>query len=194
MNSLVGQLQQLFRNQTYRFKVNVSFGFILQHVETGEMRYYHSSHNQRRVLEEPRLINNQEDFDIFIEDILQEDILEWVRQQHESTKWVVVYVTNMTVFVNKIEDHPIGSETKLPAYIKNNKAIIGLDVNAHGHMRYTDNLCFFKALALFRGTPYKPGGPFEQVVRGLFEQLVGGNPEQFEGIHLSELPTIEPRL
>ena len=100
----------------------------------------------------------------------------------------------MTVFVNKIEDHPIGSETKLPAYIKNNKAIIGLNVNAHGHMKYTDNLCFFRALALFRGTSYKPSGPFEQVVRGLFEQLVGGNPEQFEGIHLSELPTIEPRL
>ena len=90
MNSLVDQLQQLFRDQTHRFKVNISFGFILRHAETGEMRYYHSSHNQGRIFEAPRLINNQEDFDAFIEDILQEDILEWVRQQRENTKWVVV--------------------------------------------------------------------------------------------------------
>ena len=158
------------------------------------MRYCHSSHNQARVFEVPHLINNQEDFDAFIENIVQEDILEWVQQQCENTKWMVVYVTNMTVFVSKIQDHPIGGETKLPDYIKKTKAIVGLDVNAHGHMRYTDNLCFFRALALYRGTPYKPSGAFEQIVRGLFEEIVGGNPEQFEGIHLSDLPTFEQRL
>ena len=32
----------MFRNQSSRFKVNAIFGFIMQHVETGELRYYHT--------------------------------------------------------------------------------------------------------------------------------------------------------
>ena len=51
VNQLAGQLQQMFRQQRTRFKVNVSFGFILRNIETGELRYYHSSHNQGRLLE-----------------------------------------------------------------------------------------------------------------------------------------------
>ena len=77
IHSLVDQLQQMFRNQSFQFKVNVSFGFILQTVETGQLRYFHSSHNQGRPLEAPHLIRNQADFDAFLEAILQEDILEW---------------------------------------------------------------------------------------------------------------------
>lgn len=46
LHSLVNPLQQLFRNQNTHFKVNVSYGFILQNIETEELQYYHSSQNQ----------------------------------------------------------------------------------------------------------------------------------------------------
>ena len=130
VNQLAEQLQQMFRQQRTRFKVNVSFGFILRNIETGELRYYHSSHNQGRLLEVPHVINNQADFDAFLQEVLQDDILEWARQQRDNTKWVVVSVTNMTVFVNKLPDHPIGcADLELPDYIKQNNAIIGLELN-----------------------------------------------------------------
>jgi len=41
----------LFRAQTHAFKVNLSFGFILNNVETGEMHYYHPSQNGLKNLE-----------------------------------------------------------------------------------------------------------------------------------------------
>ena len=36
-------VHQIFREQNTAFKINVSFGFILRPMETGELRYYHSS-------------------------------------------------------------------------------------------------------------------------------------------------------
>ena len=57
-----------------------------------------------------------------------------------------------------------------------------------------DNLCFFRALVIHRGTPALPAGPFEGVVRDLFSELVGGDPLDFEGVHLCDLPLFEKKL
>ena len=195
VNHLVEQLQHMFRQQRTRFKVNASFGFVLRNIEMGELRYYHSSHNQGRLLEVPHMINNQADFDAFLQEVLQEDILEWAKQQWHNTKWVVVSVTNLTVFVNKLPDHPIGcADVQLPDYIKQNSAIIGLALNARGNVTLKDNLCFFRAVALHQGTPVLPAGPFEAVVRALFSELIGGDPLNFEGVHLCDLPLFEKKL
>ena len=45
MNQLRDQLMDMFRSQNSRFKINISFGFILRNIENGELCYYHSSHN-----------------------------------------------------------------------------------------------------------------------------------------------------
>ena len=50
MNQLREQLMTMFRSQVTRFKINVSFGFILRNIENGELRYYHSSHNLGRTV------------------------------------------------------------------------------------------------------------------------------------------------
>ncbi|MEG7521705.1 MAG: hypothetical protein M3H12_01185 [Chromatiales bacterium] len=60
-------------------------------------------------------------------------------------------MTNATFFLNVITQHPIGCpDTRLPDYLRLNKAIIGLQKDEHG-VPYTDNLCFFRCLALHRG-------------------------------------------
>ena len=38
-------VHRIFREQITAFKINLSFGFILRYMETGELRYYHSSQN-----------------------------------------------------------------------------------------------------------------------------------------------------
>ena len=97
--------------------------------------------------------------------------------------------------MNHIPDHPVGcDDVQLPDYIKKQKAIVGLELNARGNVTLRDNLCFFQALAVHHGTPRLPTGPFEDVVRDLFAELVGGNPAQFEGITLADLPTLEKKL
>jgi hypothetical protein len=42
---------------------------------------------------------------------------------------------NVTFYVNKLFDHPIGARVVLPVHILKNKAVVEL---------YTDNLCFFR--------------------------------------------------
>ena len=55
-------VHRIFREQTTAFKINVSFGFILLHMETGELRYYHSSQNNSRFFDVPHLIRTEEDW------------------------------------------------------------------------------------------------------------------------------------
>ena len=196
LRALYPQLQAMFNQQKSRFKINVSFGFVLRNSETAAFRYYHSSHNQGRMLEAPILITSQEDFNQFLDTIAHEDILEWARQQRPNTKWVVVMVTNMTVFINKLPDHPIGCPNlNLPEYIKNNKFILGMDKHMKRHIPYNDQLCFFRCVAVQQGVSYKESQKhLEDAVRHLFDQLIGGNPAQFDGVNLKDIPELEKKL
>jgi hypothetical protein len=58
-------------------------------METGELRYYHSSQNNSRLLDVPHLIRTEEDLEKFLNELQGQDILEYIRQQRPDTKWVV---------------------------------------------------------------------------------------------------------
>ena len=63
-------LHVLFEQQTTKFRINLSYGFILKQKQNGRFKYYHSSGNCcGRYLEEPSLIENRADFDQFLERI-----------------------------------------------------------------------------------------------------------------------------
>ena len=128
------QLFLLFDQQTTAFKINCSFGFVLREKENGRLRYYHSSNNCcGRILEEPSLITNRDDFDRFLERIREPDILQWAVAQRPNSDWVCEHVTNATFFLNRIVQHPIGCVgVTLPDYVNNNKAIVGLAKDEHG--------------------------------------------------------------
>ena len=65
---------RIIGQQTTAFKINVSFGFILRNVETGELRYYHPSQNNSRLFYVPHLIRTEEDLDKFLADLSRQDI------------------------------------------------------------------------------------------------------------------------
>ena len=120
-------LKTMFEQQTNAFKINLSYGFVLKNKNTGCYRYYHSSYICcGRYLDEPSLITDRGDFDEFLESIKQNDILQWVISQRPDSQWICEMVTNVTFFINKIVNHPIGcvSMNPLPTYIKKNKAVI----------------------------------------------------------------------
>jgi hypothetical protein len=145
-------VRPIFRQQTTAFKINLSFGFILRNVETGELRYYHSSQNNSRFFDGPHLIRTEEDLERFLEELSRHNMLEYIRQQRPGTKWVVHLLTNVTFYVNKLFDHPIGARVVLPDHILKNKAVFTLVCVSNGP--YTDNLCFFsRCLAVHRGAP-----------------------------------------
>ena len=147
-----GRFLRIFDEQRNAFKVNLSYGFILRHKQTSRYRYYHASQNCcGRYLDKPRLVVNRKLFDAFLQCIQQPGVLQFAIRQRPDSMRVVERVTNFTFFVNIIRHHTIGcSAVALPAYVKTNNAIIGLEKNPKTGKHYRDNLFFFPCLALHR--------------------------------------------
>ena len=184
-------LKKMYQEQTNAFKINLSYGFVLRNKNTDRYKYYHSSCNCcGRYLDEPSLITNSEEFDDFLERIRETDVLQWALNQRPDSAWVCELVTNVTFFVNRIINHPIGcvNMIPLPVYIKKNRAVIGLEKD--NNKRYGDNLCLFRCLALHRGCARNR---LEPEVKTLYETYAqDGIPmEKFAGIALKDLYRVE---
>jgi len=178
------QLQRIFWDQTSRFKINLSYAFILRNTRTGQLRYFHSSNNlSGRYLEEPHLITNEE----FLKSIEQKDVLQYAINNRPNSSWTCQLVTNVTCFVNHIHDHPIGSaRATLPDYTKNNKAITSLDTRG---VRYEDGLCIFRCLALCQRCDVRR---LEASAIALYERYnPGADVNQFQGVGLEDLVSVE---
>ncbi|XP_033642486.1 uncharacterized protein LOC117302615 [Asterias rubens] len=100
------QLLAIFLKLDCRCKLNTSFGLLLRHSETNELRYFHPSNNNARLFETPFIITSRDDMMKFIHSVEEEEPLNFASQP--STKWSVHEITNMVVYVNKMPDLPIG--------------------------------------------------------------------------------------
>ena len=176
------QLRVLFDQQTTSFKINCSFAFILKEKQSGRLKYYHSSNNCcGRYLEEPSLIGKRADFDQFLERIREPDILKWAIAQRPNSDWVCEMATNVTFFINRIVQHPIGCVgIVLPPHIKRKKSIIGMETDGNGRP-YIDNLCLFRCLGLHLGRD----------VTTLYEEYTDQPVDTFEGVTIDELHKVE---
>ena len=135
--------REIFHQQRTAFKINLSFGFILRNIETGELRYYHSSQNNNRFFDVPHLIRNEDDLERFLDKELdRQDLLEYIRQQRPDTKWVVHLITNVTYYVNKLVNHPIGAPVVLPPVHSSQRRCKWIGkVSSHG--QYDDQFMLF---------------------------------------------------
>ena len=181
-NTRTLDLRQIFREQTTACKINLSYGFILYHKIYGRFKYYHSSCNCcGRYLDKPSLVTNVETFEAFLERIHEQDILQWAIAQRPNSDWVCSSVTNVTFFVNKILQHPIGCVgVSIPTYVKLNKAIVGLEKDNHSKP-YLDNLCLFRCLCLHLGRD----------AMDVYPEYTDQPARQFRGVTIEELHKVE---
>ena len=127
------------------------------------------------------MITNTDTFKNFLERIKEPDILKWALSNRPNSDWVVELVTNVTIFVNRILQHPIGCiGINLPTYVKCNKAIIGLEKDHHSRP-YIDNLCLFRCMGLDLG--HDPNR--------LYAKYTDQPVETFEGVTIDELQKVE---
>ena len=104
--------------------------------------------------------------------------------QRPNSDWVCELVTNVTFFLNRIVQHPIGCVgVNLPTYVKNNKAIVRLDKDSHGVI-YRDNLCIFRCLALH----------LKREVDTLYAEYTNTPVHAFVGVPLNELDKVETKF
>ena len=141
------------------------------------------------MLEQQFLVSNPKDLECAIQEFSNIDFLEWVRQQRPNSKWVMDLMTNVTLFVWKIQDHPIGRGSHLPGYIAENHGIAPLDCNHKTGKPYQDNL-FFRCLALHNGCQTKK---LERHSKHYYEQYRGASlaKKKFHGVKLSQLDELE---
>ncbi|XP_031574894.1 uncharacterized protein LOC116308570 [Actinia tenebrosa] len=185
---LIRQIQRIFQDQSTVFRLNLSFGFILRNNETGQLQFYHASHNNSRLFEEPFLISNAQDLEKVYEQLQNLDILEWVRQKRPNSKWIVSWITNVCFYVTKLREHPIGRSSLLPSYILNNKAIVALNCDDRTGLPYIDLLWFFRCLAVHNGCHTKN---LERDTKHYLERFCQTNPIEFAGVELEDLSVLE---
>ena len=96
----------------------MTFSFILQHRETGEFRYHYASNNDQ-LLNSPRLIRNQHDFDTLLDFLVSQDFPCHLKDQRPNTKWVIERIVSLRIHLI-MTTYPLENPPNLLDYIKNN--------------------------------------------------------------------------
>ena len=181
-------LRDIFDRQTTRFRINVSNHLLLRNKLDGELRLFHASMNNSTLLETPYFINTRHDLDRFSALLRDTDIFNSARMVRPDTTWLVELCPS-TCFYTYSTDFPIGCGfSELPQHIINNKYIYTLQYNRSDSSLYSDNLCFFRCLALFRGASLRC---LQMKTYKLLKQWYHNAVDDFRGVSISELPALE---
>ena len=87
-NEIFEKAEEVTGKYNGKIKVNVAFGFILRSRTTDDLKFYHPSNNTM-LFKNPRLIKTRLDFRQLLDDIDEQDALEYARKHRPSTNWRV---------------------------------------------------------------------------------------------------------
>ena len=184
-DDMAHQLAEVFRVHDEAFKLNISLGFIMTHIETGQYQYFYPARNQT-LLDTPYRISQSSDVTTLLQLLKDKDILEHVQQQRPNTKWRLTHVTNVLYITYNLR-HVIGSDVVLPEYLTKKKSITCF-INNYNGIPYKDNLCMFRALMFHKHKSYK----VERAVELAYLQWNSDIPKtEFSGVKLEEIPRFE---
>ena len=131
-------------NQEQAFRVNIAFGYVLVHNETGQLRYF-VAHQNWLYLDHPRRIDRPSDMNELQQELDNSSILEHIMNQRCDTKWKPLLITNILVYV-----YHLGitmGRGNLPDFIQQSRSIVSLDKEPIRQIPYNDDLCAVRALA-----------------------------------------------
>ena len=180
------QLTEVFRIHDEAFKLNISFGFMMTHIESGQNQYFYPGRNQT-LLEQPFRVSHSSDITTLIQQLKDKDILEHVHQQRPNTKWKLTHITNV-LYISYNLRHVIGTNVILPDHLMKKKSLTCFVNNKKG-IPFNDNLCMFRSLMFHKYKSYD----IEQQVKEALEQWTHGtiSKKDFSGVKLEELPKFE---
>ena len=153
----------------------------------GNFRYWHASNGVDRILDQPLLISKFSDFEMFLNKVFEQDMLEKTRLSRPNSSLVVEVVSNITFFINKLKEHPIGCGINLPYFTGLNALL----KNYKNEKLYSDNLCLFRCLALHTGCTLQN---LKSKIKELFLcycKFAIVDPSNFQGVTLHDLVQIE---
>ena len=180
MKEMVQNISEaIMKEQENRFKINYSLAYVLKNIETNELRYFHSSYNNHLMLETALLISNRQELLDFLNSIAEESFIENITRP--DTKWKVIQISNLTFYINHLQDAPLGAPIDLPDFIMNNHGLANVSAE--------DNLCFFRCLAIFRGADRR--GCNRAAKQLFYEYCTHFDVSEFFGVSLFDFVELE---
>ena len=92
--------EQIMTHQKNCFKINYSLAYILNNIETEELRYNHLSYNNAQMLDTALLISNRKDLMDFLNILAKESFYDGLNRL--DTKWKIVQISNITFYANNL--------------------------------------------------------------------------------------------
>ena len=123
------------------------------------------------------------------------DIVEFCTRERANTKWKFYKQTNLTVFAALLKDVPMGCKDSvlLKPLLKKQK-VNYLTFEKNTRKPYSDNLCFFRAVALHLFGKEK----LEEETSNSFNVFLNNSeerdPSKFQGVHMTDIPKVEKML
>jgi hypothetical protein len=187
VDTLMKQASEIYDMENKSFKLNLTFGIILQNRETKEYRYF-KPHKNNEVFQRPIYVTNRNDMKKLEQKLKELDVNQYVLNQRPNSKYIPTLVTNVKWWISHT-NYPLGLGM-LPEYIRNMKSIIGLDTDRRG-LSYEDDNCIFRCLTFHRNPQLHRTHPneFEASVQAIrMEYTSDFGPQTFE---LLDLPDFE---
>ena len=184
------KIQQVFESLLCAAKVNLALGFVLRNVEDGSYRFFYA-HENSLLLERSLLIANKEDMTEFQQRLDDLNIVELSTRERSSTKWKLLFTTNVTIFAALLKSVPVGcKDILLPPNLVKRSDVNCLTYKSNKE-RYNDNLCLLRAVCM-----HKTGNErVEEETKKLLNAYLAANPhlsvQIFRGVGLEDLHIVE---
>ena len=190
VETLMQQVNEIYKNENHAFKLNLTFGLILQNRETKEYRFFKPYKNEE-VFPRPIYVTKRDDLKKMENKLRELDVNQYVLKQRPNSKYIPTLVTNVKWWISHT-NYPLGLGL-LPDYIRNMKSIVGMEKNDRG-TSYDDNYCIFRCLIYHRNKNHtkKKGTEFEKAVKTIWDEYSSVyGPETFQ---LEDLPDFEKQF
>ena len=157
-------------------------------------RYFYA-HENNTPLDRSKLVCTHDDL-AKLKDLLDKiDVIESCSRKRMNTKWTFYRLTNLTVFAALLKDVPMGCKNAvLPEPLLRNGTINCLTYEEYTRQPYNDNLCRFCAPALHMHGNQRPEEETSKLFNFFINTMDGLSPNQFHGVHMSDIPTFEDLL
>ena len=179
-------LAEVFRLHDEAFKLNISFGFMMTHIENGQNQYFYPGRNQT-LLDAPFRISQFSDVAALLQQLKDKDILEHVHQQRPDTKWRLTHITNVLYITYNLR-HVIGNAVVLPDHLTKKRSLTCFINNKKG-IPFNDNLCMFRSFVFHKYKNYNIEQPVKEALKHWTHGIISR--KDFTGVKLEEIPKFE---
>ena len=186
---IAAKLRTVFSKLDSAAKINVSLGFVLRNIETGDYRYYYA-HENSLIFNTAQILSNEEDLNNIIAKLSVTDFVESATRERPNTKWKFAFSTNVTIFAATLDQIPMGCcNLEMPSCILKNKKIYCLMTNSSRQV-YDDGLCLLRAVTFHLTGSHN----LEEHTADLFHRYVEQSNidvAEFQGVTLESVKDIE---